>query len=64
MNLSDGHEHQHKMEDDGYLIDHTSSRFLIDAKGRLIRRYLFSPDPSRRLPLCSSICAVCWRMIN
>ncbi len=45
MNLSDGHEHQHKMEDDGYLIDHTSSRFLIDAKGRLIRRYLFSPDP-------------------
>lgn len=46
MNMSDGHEHKHEMGDGGYLIDHTSSRFLIDTEGRLIRRYLFLPDPA------------------
>ncbi|MCY4105844.1 MAG: SCO family protein [Chloroflexi bacterium] len=40
-------EHQtHMVQHEGdYLIDHTSSRYLIDPAGRLIRRYLYHPDP-------------------
>lgn len=46
MKMPNDHENEHQSSENEYLIDHTSSRFLIDAEGRLIRRYLYSPDPA------------------
>lgn len=46
MDSSDGHQHDHMLEIGEYLIDHTSSRFLIDPDGALIRRYLYNSDPA------------------
>ena len=46
MDSSNGHQHDHMLESGEYLIDHTSSRFLIDPDGALIRRYLYNSDPA------------------
>ena len=46
MVASDGHQHDHMLESEEYLINHTSSRFLIDPDGTLIRRYLYNADPA------------------
>ncbi len=44
--LTGGHSHKHAADDNqSYLIDHTSSRFLVDPNGNLIRRYLYDPNP-------------------
>ena len=46
MVSSGGHQHDHMLESEEYLINHTSSRFLIDPDGTLIRRYLYNSDPA------------------
>lgn len=46
MGSAAGHRQDHALAPGDYLLDHTSSRFLLDKNGRLIRRYLYSPDPA------------------
>lgn len=46
MKPSGDHQHHLAKHEGDYLINHTSSRFLIDPEGLLIRRFLYHPDPN------------------